>query len=313
MPSGTLVTRPVPSTSTGPSVREMILGSEGRLGVITEVTVQVHRTPAKRDVYAYFFPNWKAGIAAMQAIAESDAAPSITRVSDGKETMFSFSTRKQSHGVSGLATKGLEFYLGRKGWDLNTMCLSFMGYEGSGTHVTRQKTLVDAIVKKHGGMVVGKGPGVLYDQKKFDTPYIRDFLLDRGAAADVSETAAPWSKLLPLYQATIANAEKAFADLGVKGWVMCHLSHSYHSGACLYFTFAFRPSGDAIEQYEVVKTAIQQTFVDEAGTLSHHHGVGTEHSRWLEQDISGPGVDMITGLVASVDPGRNLNPGKIVD
>jgi len=313
MPSGTLVTRPVPSTSTGPSVREMILGSEGRLGVITEATVQVHRIPADREIIGYLYPTWESGLAAMHEISESDAAPSVTRVSDGKETMFSFSTRKESSGVSGLATKGLEFYLGRKGWDLNSMCLSFVGYEGGGTHVTRQKTLVRSIVSKHGGIVVGKGPGVLYDQKKFDTPYIRDFLLDRGAVADVSETAAPWSKLLPLYRATIANAEKAFADLGVKGWVMCHLSHSYHSGACLYFTFAFRPSGDAIEQYEVVKTAIQQTFVDEAGTLSHHHGVGTEHSRWLEQDISAPGVDMITGLVASVDPGRHLNPGKIID
>jgi alkyldihydroxyacetonephosphate synthase len=313
MPSGTLVTRPVPSTSTGPSVREMILGSEGRLGVITEATVQVHRVPEDREIIGYLYPTWESGLAAMHEISESDAAPSVTRVSDGKETMFSFSTRKASHGVSGLATKGLEFYLGRKGWDLDSMCLSFVGYEGGGTHVTRQKTLVRSIVSKHGGIVVGKGPGVLYDQKKFDTPYIRDFLLDRGAVADVSETAAPWSKLLPLYQATIANAEKAFADLGVKGWIMCHLSHSYHSGACLYFTFAFRNTGDAIEQYDAVKSAIQQTFVDEAGTLSHHHGVGTEHSRWLEQDISRPGVDMITGLVTSVDPGHNLNPGKIVD
>jgi alkyldihydroxyacetonephosphate synthase len=313
MPSGTLVTRPVPSTSTGPSVREMILGSEGRLGVITEATVQVHRVPEDREIIGYLYPTWKSGLAAMHEISESDAAPSVTRVSDGKETMFSFSTRKASHGVSGLATKGLEFYLGRKGWDLDSMCLSFVGYEGGGTHVTRQKTLVRSIVSKHGGIVVGKGPGVLYDQKKFDTPYIRDFLLDRGAVADVSETAAPWSKLLPLYQATIANAEKAFADLGVKGWIMCHLSHSYHSGACLYFTFAFRNTGDAIEQYDAVKSAIQQSFVDEAGTLSHHHGVGTEHSRWLEQDISRPGVDMITGLVTSVDPGHNLNPGKIVD
>ncbi len=64
----------------------MILGSEGRLGIVTEAWVQVHRVPEKRDVYAYFFPNFEVGLKAMQEIAESDATPSITRVSDNMET-----------------------------------------------------------------------------------------------------------------------------------------------------------------------------------------------------------------------------------
>jgi alkyldihydroxyacetonephosphate synthase len=46
--------------------------------------------------------------------------------------------------------------------------------------------------------------------------------------------------------------------------------------------------------------------------LSHHHAVGTEHAAWLEQDISAPGVAMIRALFDGVDPGANLNPGKIV-
>jgi alkyldihydroxyacetonephosphate synthase len=315
MPGKVLIVRPLPSTSTGPSVREMILGSEGRLGVITEVTVQVHRIPEKRLILGYLFPSWEAGLAAMQEISTSDAHPSITRVSDSRETEFSFATRKKSSGISisSLVSKGLMKVLERRGWDLETVCLSFIGYEGGPTHVRRQKAIVKDIVGKHGGIVVGKGPGQLYDQKKFDTPYIRDFLLDRGAAGDVSETAAPWSKLKPLYDNTVAAANKAYAQLGVTGWIMCHLSHSYHSGACLYFTFAFRHDGvDPLSQYDLVKSAIQQSFVDCGGTLSHHHAVGTEHAAWLEQDISGPGVHMIDGLLAAMDPGQNLNPGKIV-
>jgi alkyldihydroxyacetonephosphate synthase len=94
---------------------------------------------------------------------------------------------------------------------------------------------------------------------------------------------------------------------------MCHLSHSYHSGACLYFTFASRHDGvDPIAQYDVVKSAIQQSFVDSGATLSHHHAVGTEHSQWLEQDISAPGVHMLEGLFSAIDPGGNFNPGKII-
>jgi alkyldihydroxyacetonephosphate synthase len=310
-PGTVLVIRAIPSTSTGPSVREMILGSEGRLGVITEVTVQVHRVPEKREVLAYLFPNWEAGLAAMHEISESDAAPSVTRVSDARETGFSFATGKESKGISKLVTAGLGRYLQARGWDTDKMCLSFIGYEGSNSHVGHQQSLVSKIVRKHGGIGVGKGPGALYDQKKFDTPYLRDFLLDRGAAADVSETAAPWSKLLPLYTHVIASANKAYDEIGVKGWIMAHLSHSYHTGACLYFTFAFVHNDEPLAQYDIVKSAIQQAFIDAGGSISHHHGVGLEHAPWLEQDISTGGVAVMQGLFDSADPGANFNPRKI--
>ncbi|MGN6742889.1 MAG: FAD-binding oxidoreductase, partial [Amnibacterium sp.] len=238
-PGGLLEVKPYPSASTGPSVRELILGSEGRLGIITEVTVQVHRVPAKRVIHAYFFPNWTAGLAAMQAIAASDAHPTVTRVSDARETGFSLATAKESKGLSALAQKGLMAFLKRRGWDLEEICLSFIGYEGEPDHVARQRKAVERIVKRHGGLGVGTGPGVLYDQRKFDTPYLRDFLLDRGTAGDVSETAAPWSRLRPVYDRTIAAAEEAYSRIVRQGWIMCHLSHSYHTGSYLYITFAF--------------------------------------------------------------------------
>jgi len=313
--AGVLVTRPVPSASTGPSVREMILGSEGRLGIITEATVQVHRIPERRRIYAYLFPNWKAGLQAMTSIAESDASPSVTRISDSNETRFYFATKKREGVIARSKSALSKLYLENiKRFDLTAMCLSFIGYEGSNQHVDRQKLIVDEIVSRHGGMCVGTGPGELYDQKKFDTPYLRDFLLDRGALADVSETSAPWAHLEPLYNGTIRRADEAFDRIGVKGYIMCHLAHSYHAGACLYFTFAFRPASGraALEQYDIVKTGIQQAFVDLGGTLSHHHAVGVEHARWLSQDISPAGTAMIQTLFTGMDPGRNFNPGKIV-
>ena len=314
-PAGRLVTRPVPATSTGPSVREMILGSEGRLGVITEATVHVRRVPAERVILGYLFPGWEEGLAAMRDIAASEAAPSVTRVSDAYETRFSFATRKAPTPLDRVKSAALQTYLKRRrGFDVEDMCLSFIGYEGGERHVAAQRKLVGKIVSRHGGLCIGASPGELYDQKKFDTPYIRDFLLDRGTLADVSETAAPWSALRPVYDAVGVAARDAFDDLGVRGYIMCHMSHSYHSGACLYFTFAFVPGakGEPLEQYTRVKSAIQQAFVDNGATLSHHHAVGTEHAEWLEQDLSAPGVAMVRALFDGVDPGHNLNPGKIV-
>ena len=179
--------------------------------------------------------------------------------------------------------------------------------------MARQKAIVKDIVGKHGGIVVGKGPGELYDQKKFDTPYIRDFLLDRGAVGDVSETAAPWSKLLPLYDNVIDGRREGLrparrhgldhvppvALLPLRRVPLLHLRVQARRR---------RPAGPV----RPLKTAIQQAFVDSGGTLSHHHAVGTEHAAWLEQDISAPGVHMIDGLFTAMDPGRNFNPGKIV-
>jgi len=62
-----------------------------------------------------------------------------------------------------------------------------------------------------------------------------------------------------------------------------------------------------------VKRAIQQSFMDSGATLSHHHGVGTEHKPWMSQDISPEGVDLMRGLFASADPRGLLNPAKIID
>ncbi|MGH2715926.1 MAG: FAD-binding oxidoreductase [Solirubrobacteraceae bacterium] len=314
-PAGLLATRPVPHTSTGPSVREMVLGSEGRLGIITEATVHVRRVPQRRIILGYLFPSWADGLTAMRDIAAGDVAPSVTRVSDANETRFSFATRKDPSIADRLKSKALTTYLQRRRrFDVESMCLSFIGYEGSERHVAAQRKLVGRIVGRHGGLCIGSSPGALYDQKKFDTPYIRDFLLDRGALADVSETAAPWSRLSPLYDSVMAAAHRAFDELGVRGYIMCHLSHSYHAGACLYFTFAFKPSDEetGLPEYDLVKSAIQQAFIDSGATLSHHHAVGTEHARWLEDDISAPGVAMLHALFSGVDPKANLNPGKIV-
>ena len=300
-PSGTLVTRPMPASSTGPSIREMVLGSEGRLGIITEATVQVRRIPDKRVILGYLFPTFSRR-ACRDAGDRRRRVLGVGHAGLGRERDRSSRSRCASRPtlLDKLQSRALRIFLRRRlGFDLDEMCLSFIGYEGSERHVAAQRRAVGKLVKRHGGLCIGSGPGALYDQKKFDIPYIRDFLLDRGAAGDVSETATTWSSLMPLYDAVTAAANGAFAQVGVQGYLMCHLSHSYHAGACLYFTFAFKATSPAamVAEYEVVKSAIQQAFVDNGATLSHHHAVGTEHAQWLEQDISAPGRGDARGAV----------------
>ena len=137
------------------------------------------------------------------------------------------------------------------------------------------RRLVGRVVARHGGLCIGRSPGELYDQKKFDTPAVRDYLLDRGALADVSETSAPWSLLPEVYDEVMAAAREAFARLGVTGYIMCHLSHSYHAGACLCFTFAIKPARRCASRWTSTtssKSAIQQAFIDAGATCPPPRG-----------------------------------------
>ena len=305
--------RPLPSYSSGPSVREMVLGSEGRLGIITEAWMNVHKLAEVREIQAYFYPNYDAGLKAAEQISNSDATPMMVRVSDANETQFSMANGKKSSTVGHYVNQTMQKVMLAKGWNLADICISFVGYEGDATHVRYNKSIVNRIVKANGGMGVGKGPGTLFDQKKYDIPFIRDFLLNIGIPADVSETATPWSRVKEIHDETVKAAEKAFAETGHRGFIMCHVSHSYSSGACQYFTFAVADGSEtSMDSYDHVKRAVQQSFMDHGGTVSHHHGVGEEHSPWMEQDISPAGVHVQRKLFEGVDPGRNLNPGKIV-
>src|ERR1700733_12172201 len=113
-PTGILVVRPIPAMSAGPSIREMVLGSEGRLGIITEATVQVRRLPEERTILGYLFPRFADGLAAMQEIAHSECSVSVTRVSDAAETQFSFAMRKSPTLLERIQSAALQLYLKRR-------------------------------------------------------------------------------------------------------------------------------------------------------------------------------------------------------
>lgn len=320
-PRGVLAVNALPGQSDGPSLREMVIGSEGRLGVITEVTVQVHRVAPVREVIAYMYPDWEHGIRGMHAIARStDVAPTFTRLSDGPETAFSLAMVKEPGSTKGKvaakAQDALFAYLRRKGWDTEReMCISYVCFEGTKASVARQQAIVKGLVKRSGGITLGAGPGAIYDQKKFDTPYLRDFLLNYKVFGDVCETGASWSNLNEVHSKVYDAYYEVLAEHDSQGFMFCHMSHSYHGGACLYFTFALPYTEDstALAKYYAAKNAVQQTFADLDSPVSHHHGVGTEHRPWMVEDIGEVGARVVRGLFADNDPGRNLNPGKVLE
>ena len=137
--------------------------------------------------------------------------------------------------------------------------------------------------------------------------------MDYGLIADVSETSTSWSNLLPLYQMTHKAIRDAMTKTGAMPWCGCHVSHNYHTGASLYFTFACQQTTDnPLEQYLYIKKAAEDAFIRYGGCLSHHHAVGYEHLPWLEHDVSATGLKAILAIKKGLDAQNIMNPGKLV-
>ena len=313
-PSGTIITRTVPKSSNGIDIKHLCIGSEGILGVITEVVVQVHHKPEKEDWYGWLFPDFKSGLDAIHECHRGDCMPTVTRLNDPKKTALSFAFKHPKTGIKDKIAKAFKWYIGNvKKIDFNQCCLMVVKYEGTPQAFDRIKNRVTAIYKKHRGVCLGAEPGRSFAKVKFDFPHLRDYVMDRSIMADVSETATTWDNLRTLHESGLADVEQAIKDTGVDAWVGCHLSHSYRTGASLYFTFGcLQREGREIEQYLYVKKAAEDAFMKNGGTLSHHHAVGTEHLPWVEEDLSPTGLKAVKALKAGLDPNDIMNPGKII-
>ena len=313
-PSGTIITRTVPKSSNGIDIKHLCIGSEGILGVITEVFVQVHHKPEKEDWYGWLFPDFKSGLDAIHECHRGDCMPTVTRLNDPKKTALSFAFKHPKTGIKDKIGKAFKWYIGNvKKIDFNQCCLMVVKYEGTSQAFNRIKNRVTAIYKKHRGVCLGAEPGRSFAKVKFDFPHLRDYVMDRSIMADVSETATTWDNLRTLHESGLADVEQAIKDTGVDAWVGCHLSHSYRTGASLYFTFGcLQREGREIEQYLYVKKAAEDAFMKNGGTLSHHHAVGTEHLPWVEEDLSPTGLKAVKALKAGLDPNDIMNPGKII-
>jgi alkyldihydroxyacetonephosphate synthase len=312
-PAGTVETLAVPKASNGIDVNHLCIGSEGTLGIITEILLNVHRLPACKETYGYLFPSFGSGVQAMYRCQRENCIPVLTRLNDPAKTALSFAYRSTQRFLQHQAGRMVKFYTEKiRKMDLKNACLMIVGFEGDRDSFVRDRRHAASIYRTFGAVPLGAGAGRAFQQGKYDFPYLRDFMLDRGVMADVSETSTLWSKLLPLYESSRHAIQGAIDTEGQPGLVGCHVSHSYHAGASLYFTFGFRAKpGDELGQYLRIKKAAEDSFLQRGATLSHHHAVGYEHLPWLERDVSTAGLTAIEALKSGLDPSGVMNPGKL--
>jgi alkyldihydroxyacetonephosphate synthase len=302
-----------PASAAGPALRELLVGSEGVLGVITEVTLALRRAASTRRYEAWSFRSFDDGLAAFRAMEQQGVAPDVARLSDEEETRLTVAMAATSPGTVGdLARRGAGAYLRVRGHASG--CLAILGFEGDPRDVAHRRARCARLLRREGsGLPLGGRPGRAWRRGRFRAPYLRDELLDRGVMVDTLETATTWNGLPELHRRVGDALRSALSGRGTPPLVMCHVSHLYRSGGSLYYTFLARQErGSEIEQWQAAKVAATDAILAGGGTLTHHHAVGTAHAPWMREEVGDLGLAVLQAAKARLDPRGIMNPGKLL-
>ncbi|GAA3506394.1 FAD-binding oxidoreductase [Streptomyces prasinosporus] len=296
-PRGTLDTGRAPRSAAGPDLRQLILGSEGAFGVITSVTVRIRPLPATRLYEGWRFASFEEGAAALRRLAQDGPRPTVLRLSDETETLI------------GLAQPDA---IGSGAREPSAGCTAVAGYEGTQEDTACRRERAAAVLRACGGTPLGGEPGRRWAAGRYSAPYLRDALLDAGALVETLETATFWSRVPELYAAVRDALTGTLTGAGTPPLVMCHISHVYENGASLYFTVVSARGEDAVAHWTRAKHAANEAILAAGGTISHHHGVGTDHRDWYLREAGPLGTDALRAVKRRLDPDGVLNPGVLL-
>ena len=309
-PVGPLVIPTVPAASAGPDLRELVLGSEGRFGILTEVTVRVSPLPEHESFHAIFFPDWDRAEAGVRALVQRRLPLSMLRLSNGIETETNLTLAGHERLVG-----TMERYLAWRGCG-SGKCMLMLGV--SADRRTARYALREAkrLLGQYGAVVIGTAMGSKWAANRFKGPYLRNTLWELGYAADTIETAADWPQVKPLMRAMEQAARDVFEGYGEPVHAFTHLSHLYPQGSSIYsqYVWPIAPGGFApnFERWQKLKVAVADAIAAHGGTVSHQHGVGRDHAAHLVDEKGPLGMATLAELCRHFDPHQIMNPGKLL-
>ncbi|HOV31848.1 MAG TPA: FAD-binding oxidoreductase [Candidatus Hydrogenedens sp.] len=299
-PPGLWKTEAFPASAAGPQIRDIIPGSEGTLGIMTEIEFHIRPVPKEKYYTAYVFPSFEMGVEATRLLMQTDIPLAMIRLSDSYETFF-YTAMEMGEGDTS---------------NIPSFCLMIIGLEGDSASVTAGRQVIEEIFSSYQAISLGESIADRWFKQRFLLPYLRDEMLDYGLGVDTLETATRWDKFLDLHEAvyqSIKNAIENDPDIKPKmPIVMAHLSHAYLDGASLYYTFIFPRSMRAPDkQWHRIKDAASNTIRSHHATISHHHGIGTDHRPWFANEKGAIAYRLLCQLKSQIDPHNILNPGKL--
>ena len=309
-PVGALAIPTLPAASAGPDLRELVMGSEGRFGILTEATVRVTLVPEHESFHAIFLPNWDAAEAAMRTLVQRKLPLSMMRLSNGIETQTNLILAGHAKLIG-----WMERYLALRGCG-EGKCMLMMGVTGDQRTARHALREARRTLGEFGAVYIGPAMGSKWAANRFKGPYLRNTLWDQGYSADTIETAVDWPNVKTLMLAMEQTSRDVFAQYGERVHAFTHLSHMYPQGSSIYsqFVWATVSGGFApnFERWQKLKAAVAKTIADHGGTVSHQHGVGRDHATQLHVEKGPLGMSTLAELCRHFDPKKIMNPGKLL-
>ncbi|MFZ5647566.1 MAG: FAD-binding oxidoreductase [Bacillota bacterium] len=308
-PAGRLDLPVFPASAAGPDLREFILGSEGRIGIIAEATIKISPLPESESFHAAFLPDPDRAVAAVRQMVQSSIPLAMIRLSLPEETRTNLILAGHSRLID-LLNKWLALRGVKDG-----KCMLLYGAAGTGKKVRWALRQASEIIRQHRGVTVGQRPGKEWLKNRFRAPYLRNSLWEAGYAVDTLETATTWERVPGTVEAIENSLRGGLNDIGESVHVFTHLSHVYPHGSSIYTTYLYRVAADPVEtarRWVVLKSAASRAIVNCGGTISHQHGVGLDHLPYLEAEKGRLGMKMIGSLCGTLDPWGIMNPGKLL-
>lgn len=308
-PRGTLNIPTFPASAAGPDIREMVLGSEGRMGILTDVKVRVSRLPELEKFYGIFFPSWQKAKGAVRELVQEKVPLSMLRLSNVEETRTNLILAGHKKAVG-----ALEAYLQLRGPGPGK-CLLMAGVTGEKQGVQASLRRVRQVVRNYDGVSTGQVLGQKWAEKRFSAPYLREALWQKGYLVDTVETATDWVNTDALMEHVEDQLRTGLVEEGEAVHVFTHLSHVYSQGSSCYTTYVFRNGATYDEtrrRWQKLKDRASRAIVAKKGTISHQHGVGKDHKPYLAEEKDPLGMEMIESLVTRMDPKGLMNPGALL-
>ena len=273
--------RPGPRSATGPALHELLIGSEGGLGIVLGAVLRVHRLPEATVGRGYAFVDVKNGLEVMRAVMQSGIRPLLLRLYDAEDTAFG----------------GYEVDAGE--------CVLIAATAGPSNVAEAEAKVVETLARA--GRALGEAPWESWKQRRFDlsAERLKTFLEPAGSFLDTIEIAGRWTILSELHA-------RVKAAIAVGGVALCHFSHAYEQGCCAYFTFGgSRDTEDeARAAYGRAWEGAMSAALELGATISHHHGVGQVRSRWIADEMGG-WMKVWRAVKEGLDPQGIMNPRAV--